>query len=158
MKKYKLFAVMLVVTTLITSLSGCIIIPISKYYDISAEDVLSVQFYDLRNDKDAQLPGFDKIYDPVFTLPEDSNEAFLEAFSELRFSDTLVFVIAAIDSSFSYGDWVIRINFSDGSYTFYSCGGYGETYDADGKYITSTHLSCEIDELEELIGSFYEIK
>ena len=77
-------------------------------------------------------------------------------FSRLKFSDAIVIVLAAIDPSFYYGDWVIRINFSNGQYTFYSCDGYGETFDAEGERISSTHFSCDDEELKNLVGKYYE--
>ena len=49
MKPFKQFLFVLLTFVLIVSLSGCIIIPLTKYYDIAAEEVVSVQFYDLRN-------------------------------------------------------------------------------------------------------------
>ena len=158
MKPYKPFLLLLMIFVLIVSLSGCVIIPLIKYYDIPAEEVVSVQFYDLR---DPELPnsfGFYESLEPAFTIPEEDKEDFLDDFSKLKFSDSIVIVLAAIDPSFYYGDWVVRINFTNGQYTFYSCGGYGETFDAEGKRISSTHFSCDNEELENLVGKYYEIE
>lgn len=155
MKIYKRFLIVLITLALVASLSGCIIIPRTKYYDISAEEVISVQFYDLRDQDSARYSGFDAILEPVYTIPEEHTEDFLDDFSKLEFSDTIIIALAAIDPSFYYGDWVIRINFSNGQYTFYSCGGYGETFDAEGEYISATHFSCDDEELENLIGKYY---
>ena len=156
MKPYKPFLLVLMIFVLIVSLSGCIIIPLTKHYDIPAEEVASVQFYDLRNQDSAHYSGFNTILEPVYTIPEEDTEAFLDDFSRLKFSDAIVIVLAAIDPSFYYGDWVIRINFSNGQYTFYSCDGYGETFDAEGKRISSTHFSCDDEELKNLVIKYYE--
>lgn len=158
MKLYRSFAAALMVLVLIVSLSGCIIIPLSKHYDISAEEVASVQFYDLRNQESTAYSGFDKTQQPVYTVPQEQTEEFLNDFSNLRFSDTIIIVLAAIDPSFSYGDWVIRINFSDGRYSFYSSRGYGETRDAESNFISSTHFSCDDEDLENLISKYYNIQ
>lgn len=157
MKHFKQFILMAVILVSVICLSGCIVIPQGKYYDISAEQVSSVQFYDFRN-SEYGYDGFDHSEEPVYTLAEDQLEDFLNDFSNLRFSDTIVIALAAVDPSFSYGDWVVRINFTDGSYTLYSCGGYGETYDADGNVASSTHFSCDEEELAELIGKYYSIE
>lgn len=155
MKPYKPFLFALMTFVLIVSLSGCIIIPLTKYYDISAEEVESVQFYDLRNEE--SYMGLDPTLEPVYTIPEEDIEAFLEDFSKLEFSDSIIIALAAVDPSFYYGEWVVRINFSNGQYTFYSCGGFGETFDAEGELISSTHFSCDCEELSNLIGKYYDI-
>ncbi len=158
MKPFKQILFVLLILAVTVSLSGCIIIPLTKYYDISAEEVASVQFYDLRDQDSAHYSGFDASLDPVYTISEEDTEKFLGDFSKLKFSDAIVIVLAAIDPSFSYGDWVIRINFSDGRYTFYSSHGYGETFDAEGNCISSTHFSCEAEDLENLVGKYYEVQ
>lgn len=155
MKNYKQFLLVILCIVLLLSLSGCMVIPLSKYYVISEEEVASVQFYDLRGEESEHYAGFDKKCEPVYTLPAEEHQAFLDDFSEMKFSDTILIVLAAVDPSFSYGDWVIRINFSNGQYTFYSSNGYGETYDGEGEFLSSTHFSCDEEELETLIRKFY---
>lgn len=157
MKRYKSVLLVLMTLFLFVSLNGCIIIPMTEYYDISAEEVVSVQFYDLRNSESTVYSGFDKDHEPDYTVPEEDKEKFLNDFSELKFSDTIVIALAAIDPGFLYGDWVVRINFSNGQYTFYSCGAYGETFDAEGALVSSTHFACDAEDLEALIGKYYEI-
>ena len=76
--------------------------------------------------------------------------------ADIQFTDTFIIVLAAVDPSFYYGDWVVRINFTNGQYTFYSCGGYGETFDAEGNCISSTYFSCDDEELKTLVGKYYE--
>ena len=156
MKPCKTFLLALMTLVLIVSLGGCITIPLTKHYNISAEKVSSVQFYDLRNQDSANAPGFDNTLEPVYTIPKEDTKDFLDNFSNLKFSDSIIITIAAIDPSFNYGDWVVRINFTNGQYTFYSCGGYGETFNAEGKCISSTHFSCDDEELKKLVGKYYK--
>ncbi|MBQ9081873.1 MAG: hypothetical protein IJY28_00015 [Clostridia bacterium] len=156
MKLCKRMMALVLIFVLMVSLSGCIIIPLTKYYDIPAEEVASVQFYDLSGEEIPNESGFDEVCEPVWTVPETDHEALLDDFSKLKFSDAIVIVLAAYDPSFSYGDWVVRINFTNGQYTFYSCGGYSETFDANGKWSSATHFSCDREELEQLIGKYYE--
>lgn len=151
----------LILTAVILSLgictSGCIAIPIKKHYDISDEQVSSIQFYDLR-DYSSPTGGFQKDTSPVHTLSEEEHSDFLTDFSKLTFSETRIIAIAAIDPGFDYGNWVVRINYTDGSYTFYSSGNYGETCNAEGKVIDATHFSCDSTELYHLILKYYPIK
>lgn len=149
MKLYKRTLLALLTFVLIVSLSGCIIIPLSKYYDIPAEEVNSVQFYHYDPDTSSESD-----YNLIHTVSEESKEAFLDDFSKLKFTDSIIITLAAIDPSFSYGDWVVRINFSDGQYTLYSSGGYGETFDAEGNCTSATHFSCDAEELEQLIEKY----
>ena len=157
MKRCKRILLTITAVLLAISLSGCIIIPMTKYYNLPIEEVASVQFYDLRNHADWQMPGFDDKCEPVYTLPEEDIEAFLKDFSKVKFSDTIVIMLASVDPSFSYGNWVVRINFTNGQYTFYSCGGFGETMDASGNTISTTHFYCKEEMLIQLIGKYYEI-
>lgn len=148
---------LILILALIVSLSGCIIIPRSKYYDLSADAVESVQFYDLRGEEPARGLDPEILNHPVCTLPEDKIPDFLRDFSQLEFTDTIIIVLAAVDPSFAYGEWIVRINFTGGEYTLYSCAGYGETYDSEGNVVSSTHFSCDLDELKALIGKYYDI-
>lgn len=157
MKRIKLFTLAAVLLSLAVCFSGCIIIPQQKYYKIYPEKVAAVQFYDLRN-CDSGHHDFQKTVDPVYTLPEDEIGDFLEDFSKLKFKDAIMIVLAAVDPSFEYGEWVVRIDFTDQSYTFYSCAGFGETFDAGGNRIDSTHFSCDRDQLEELIKKYYSVE
>ena len=155
--KHHNLALLLVVLLIMSSFSGCIMIGFHKNIDIPTDDVVSVQFYDLRAPGISGGAGFHEKYDPVYTVPEAEKEAFLEDFSKLDFQEGFIIVLAAVDPSFYYGDWVVRINFTNGQYSFYSCGGYGETYDETGKRISSDHASCDDEQLQDLIGKYYNI-
>ena len=73
MKPYKPFLFALIIIVLAISLSGCIaIIPLAKHYDIPADEVVSVQLYDLRHQDHER--GFDTILEPVYTIPEEDKE------------------------------------------------------------------------------------
>ena len=139
------------------NLCGCIIIPLYKNYNIAVDEVVSIQFYDLRmvDDRDSFYYDMESI-DPVFTVPEEEAGRFLNDFSKLIFKDTLIITIAAVDPSFSFGQWVVRINFTNGNYTFYSSAGYGLTMDAEGVRVSDTHYSCDEEQLALLIMKYYD--
>ncbi len=156
MKLYSRIIFIISAFILTISLCGCIAVPISKHYSYSSDEIDSIQFYDLRSSESEIYPGFDKSIKPAYTLPQEDIDDFLIDFSNLEFSDSFFIVLAAVDPSFSYGDWVIRINFTNNQYTFYSCDGYGETFDDKGNCISSTHFSCSDEDLDSLVNKYFK--
>jgi hypothetical protein len=149
----KMFLTVLSLLITMLLLTSCIIIPLYKVYNFDNETVSSIDIYDLRGDENC-YSGFWEEKSPVYTVDENNKENFLSDLSHISFSDTLVITIAAIDPGFSYGDWVAKINFENGSYTFISYGGYGETFDENGEIIDSNHFSCDYDKWEEFISKY----
>lgn len=137
----------------LVSFTSCIVIPMYKHYDIDSEKVSSIEIYDLRNSETYyyDFPGEEL---PVYTIEKDQMTDFLSDLSDIRFSDTIIITIAAIDPSFYYGNWVVRINYTDGSYAFISCGGYGATYDENHQRTDSNHFYCDDDEWHQFIGKY----
>lgn len=150
MKRKQMLCALSLSLAMLVTLTGCIIIPIPKRYEIALEDVSSIDIYDLR-DCDYYYPSEETL---VYTIEEDQMEDFLQDLSDVPFTDIIIIVLAAIDPSFNYGDWTVRINYTDGSYTYISCGGYGTTHDADGSLIDSNHYSCDTDEWEAFIEKY----
>lgn len=153
MKRFHPLLCLLLILAL--TLSGCIVIPRSRNFDIPAEQVASVDIYDLRSLGFDPGTGFHNEISPVWTIPPESLETFLRDFAALEFSDPLLIVLGAVDPSFFYGDWVVRVNYTDGAYTFFSCGGFGETFDATGEHLGSFHYSADDEELEALLLQYY---
>ena len=151
MKIKQVFILSFLSFTMLISLTSCIVT--YKYYDIDSEDVLSVGIYDLR-DSETHYNDFLESETPVYTIEKEQMADFLNDLSDIRFSDTIIITLAAVDPSFYYGEWVVRINYTDGSYSLISCGGYGESYDINNKVTDSNHFSCEDDEWEQFIGKY----
>ena len=151
MKKSTIFSLMLIITVLCVSLTGCVTFR-DHIDNIDDENVSSIEIYDLRESQFSES-GFYENVDSVYTLDETIHSDFLDDLAKIQFSDTLI-LFAASDPSFYYGDWVVRINFTDGSYRFVSCGGYGETFDKDGNGIDSDHYGCDDEVWEHLIASY----
>jgi hypothetical protein len=154
MKKKKLILLVLI-SILSVCLTSCIIIPLRRHYTYSADEVSCIRFYDLR-DSYSRTSGFDEEETAIFTLPDEQMKEFLTDFSKITFKDSIIIVLAAVDPSFCYGPWVVEIVFTDGSYSFYSTGGFGETFDANGECIRTSHYSADDEDLEKLIGKYYE--
>ena len=158
MKMKQTFIIPILSLTMIIFLAGCIMIPRYKYYDIDSEKVSSIEIYDLRNYKELSdncLQSPTTVYTvPVYILEEDKMSDFLSDLSDIRFSDAIVITFAAVDPSFDFGDWIVRINYTDGAYSLISCGGYGEDYDANDQITKTNHFDCEDDEWEQFIGRY----
>ena len=137
----------------LVAFEGCIIIPRYRRYEIAAADVLSIEIYDLRGVQE-RTGSVLQNETPIYTLEGEQIATFLGDLSEIQFSDHIVIVLAAIDPSFHYGEWVARINFTDGSYTCISNAGYNETYDANDQFLDSNHYSCDNEEWVQLILSY----
>ena len=153
--KKKVLILLVLISILSVSLTSCIIIPLRRHYTYSADEVSCIRFYDLR-DSESRASGFFEEETPIFTLPDEQINEFLTDFSNIKFKDSIVIVLAAIDPSFYYGNWVVEIVFTDGSYSFYSTAGFGETFNANGECIESDHYSSDEEDLRKLIGKYYE--
>ena len=141
MKKLRLAWILLLIFVLLISLNGCVIIPRHMNYDdINREQVSSVDIYDLYK-SESNYSDFLTTETPVYTLTNDQLDSFLSDLADIRFTDYIIIVLAAVDPSFSYGDWVVRINYTDGSYSLISCDGYGETYDANNQVVDTTIIA-----------------
>ena len=154
MKSIRYICAALMPFVLICLFCSCVIIPINKHYDgFDIESVASVEFYDLRQSQTSSF-GFLDTATPAYTLPEEQKEAFLADLAEIKFTDYIIIVIAAIDPSFYFGDWVVRVNYTDGSCDLLSNGGYNESYDPSGELSDSNHWSCDDDEWHAFIFKY----
>ena len=147
---------LLIVQTAIFA-SGCIAFTTKEKYganEIEPEKVSSVDIYDISS-YEHKFSGSSFLNDdiePVYALPDDEIESFLSDLSGIIFKKThIVFVLGAVDPSFHYGDYVVRINFSDGGFRLISDGGYNEVFDADGEFTTCDHNRCDHEEWEAFI-------
>lgn len=150
----RVLSLILTIILAMTVLTGCIIIPLFKNFEIERDTVLSVEIYDLRDCEDSSFGNFLKDTSPIYELPEDEIEGFLSELADMGFSDIFVITLAAMDPSFYYDDWVARINYTDGSFQLLSSGGYGETYDRDGNVTNSHHFGADDDEWFEFISKY----
>lgn len=149
MKRKQVLIPSILCLALLVSLTSCVVIPLHKTYDIDVDTVLSIEIHDLGERSSAF-----HLDTPSHTVENDQLADFLSDLSEIQFSDTIIITIAAIDPSFDFGRWVVRIHCIDGSYMLISDGGYGETRDANGERIASNHYSCDTDEWEQFLSKY----
>ncbi len=139
---------LLLALVLLLSLVGCRT-TVYDFDDFRDDDVVSIEFYDLRNSESSYtIDGLE----PFFTVPAAEQAAFLSDLRELHFADTVVFLIA-MDPSFSFDDYVVRIELSDGSYKLMSSGGYNRDVAADGT-ITENHFFCADGDWNDLLFAY----
>ena len=150
MNRIGLFILTVIVMCTLTS---CIIIPVYKNFEIDANAVVSIEIYDLCQ-ADSLYGEFVKTETPVYEIPAEKITDFLNDLSKIRFSDHIIIVLAAIDPSFCYDEWTIRINYTDGSYELISSDGCGETYANNGEVIDSHHFGCDQEEWRDFIGQY----
>ena len=151
MKRIVLFILTVILVT--STLTSCIVIPMYKKFEIDANTVASIEIYDLC-EADSLYGGFVKTETPVYEIPTEKNTDFLNDLAKIRFSDTIIIVLAAIDPSFYYDEWTVRINYTDGSYELISADGYGQTYANYGEVIDSHHFGCDQEEWLAFIGKY----
>lgn len=152
MKKHSAFSLLLILAALTILLTGCVTLR-NHFDDIDPDEVSSIDIYDLR-ETSGDESGFYEDVVPVYTLEETIHSDFLDSLAEIEFTDTLILLPVAVDPSFYYGDWVVRINFSDNSYRLISSQGYGESFDADGKKTDSDHYGCDDEVWEQFISQY----
>lgn len=148
MKKKHAFLLCILLFSLLISLSSCVIIPRYMTYDIDAETVSSAEIHQLG--KEDYLPSEETL---IQTIEGDQLEDFLSDLSDIRFSDIIIFP-AAMDPSFAFGTWVVRINYTDGSYALISDRGYGETYDENDSRTDLNHFDCDNDKWNQFIKDY----
>ena len=151
MKRIGLFILTVIIVA--CTMTSCIIIPIYENFEIDADTVASIEIYDLC-EVDSLYGDFVKTETPVYEIPTEKNTDFLNDLAKIRFSDAIIIVLAAIDPSFYYDVWTIRINYTDGSYELISSDGFGQTYANNGEVIDSHHLGCDQKEWLAFIGKY----
>ena len=146
MRINRILAVIILVLFLASMLSGCFEIPFYKYYEIDPQTVSSIQVYELW-DVYTENAYFLKTEEPVYTLPASQNSACLGNLAKLRFRDSILIMLipAAVDPNFSFGQWTLRVNYTDGSFLLLS-DMYGERFDANGEHVRENIYSCDDQE------------
>ena len=149
----KIILSVMVSILLLSVLTGCIVIPLRHNFEINADEVESVDIYDLR-EVDTLYGDFVETEKPVYKIPADKNVEFLSELSKIEFSDSIVIVLAAVDPSFYYGEWTVRINYTDGSFELISSHGFGERFDKNGEIADTHHWGCDSEEWHEFISNY----
>ncbi len=97
MKRIGLFV--LTIVLLVTTLTSCIIIPKYKKFKINANTVESIEIYDLC-EENSDFSYFIQTTSPSYKIPTEKTTIFLNDLAEIRFTDYIIIVLAAIDPGF----------------------------------------------------------
>ncbi len=150
MKRTKFIFMLLIASTLLFSITGCVTLQM-QIDDVTEANVASIQIYRLLPDD--RVSGFHETSEPIVTLDPSRHGEFLEGLAKLKFSDTIPLFMAS-DPSFSYGAYVVRLNFTDGSFRLISDSGYGETFNAQGECVSADHYYCDSEKWEALLNPY----
>ena len=131
------------------SLVGCCIIPIYKHFEIDQQTVESIELYDLCDDPYDPLEK-----EPAYEIPQEQKAEFLQDLAKIKFTDVILIVLAAVDPSFYYDTWTVRINYTDGSFELISADGYGQVFDANGEQTDGHHFGCEQEEWDAFLVKY----
>jgi hypothetical protein len=142
MKKFRLISLFILASALLFSFTGCITLR-TQINDIAEADVASIQIYELLPDE--RDSGFHKTIEPTVTLDSSQHGEFLEGLSKLKFSDTIPLFMPTTPD-FRFGTYVVRLNFTDGSFRLISDAGYWEAYDTQGNYVSKDHYYGDDDD------------
>ena len=153
MKRLRILLSVMLILSIFCSLTGCFVIPLYNNYQISSDSVSSIEVYDLRNN-DSYFEEFLKTESPVYTIPKDQVDDFLNDLSLIRFCDTVFITIAAVDPGFYYGSWVVRVNYNDTSYRLISDDHYSTHFDKNDELISSNHYGCDAVEWKDLLAKY----
>ena len=143
----------LMIFTVIFTLSSCIIIPEYKNFVIDPATIASIEIYDLR-ESDTRGESFLEDTSPVYEIPNEEIDDFTSDLAQIEFTRYIIITLAAIDPSLNYGDFVVRINYTDGSFELLSDGDFGQTFDQDGEVISGHRYGADSEEWEEFIGKY----
>lgn len=139
---------------IIFSLTGCIIIPRYKRYDdIDAEKVSTIEIYDIR-ECERKISSNVNADTLIYSLDENEFSDFLNKLSKIQFKDHIIIVLAAIDPSYNYGNYVVKIMYNNEKYMLISDAGFGELFDADGNRTSKNHFGCDTEKWENLIFDY----
>ena len=140
--------------------SACFGYTSDEKVDINPETVTSVQIYDFHMYESYPTPSDvffgENPLTPDYILSQEEIVPFLTDLSEIPFKKYhFVFSIAAVDPSFRFiSDYVIRIDYSDGSSQFRSEMEYSPVYDSERHIISSDRYYCDDETWENFIKKY----
>ena len=180
-RKGKYFAIvsLIIVLLLLTVvfLSGCVRVKKEFKYNssvIDPEAVTSILFFDYSFTESTGGPSFpvhpafeqygysydSNEPDPIYTLPQEKIAPFLEELSAIKFVSSYTFILGAYDPYYMFGDYFIRVNFADGSFSYIADRFY-RPYDAEGQYIVGYYgnPACKTEkEFDALVAKFLPVE
>ena len=138
----KRFVIVVLALSMMFTLSGCIYVTIDEYYEIAHDtpEIESIALYMTSQEEDAQINEL--IETPVAEISPDDFDEFVDDLEKLPFVNGMYIMLAAMDPSFFFGDYVIKINYKNDDYELISNSSFQQVYYANGE-IDDLHYSID---------------
>ena len=146
---FRRLSALVLIIALMMSLSGCIVITLDEYYEL-AYDTNQIESIGIYARGDANVLSDE----PLAVIDPDEFDAFVGELESLSFEENKIITIAAIDPSFSFGDYIIQVVYTDGAVERISNFGYQEFQDAAGNEQCS-HYGLQNEEEWEIFLNPY---
>ena len=133
------------------SFSGCFYITIDEYYEIHQDvsQIVTISIYECTD-------GNTLSDEPVFVLDQLQNEQFVNDLEALPFKDSFLLILAAVDPSHSFGEYVVCIIYQDDSTEWISNRGY-QVYNAEDGSSSGPHYSLDDKAWHEFLQKYFDI-
>lgn len=149
---------------LIFSMTGCVFIPSWKQVDVryDTSEIVSVELYQLTGSYDGRFYGLEEDIDqmeeeldPIDALDAEQYEEFVKDLEGLTFTDHFfVILVAAMDPSYSYHGYTVKITYRNGDYDIISCS--SQLYDEAENYDENT-WNCDEEKWNNFIESYFSV-
>ena len=131
--------------------SGCDVITVDKGYELRQETSEIESVILCRSGENNTLEGL-----PLMSLSKELFEQFVADLMALPFKNNLFSVPATDEPSFSFGEYVITISYTDDSMELISNGGYQEYVAADDN-ITGVHYTIDDESWQAFLEKYFSI-
>ena len=149
---------------LLFSLTGCVFIPSWKQVDMryDTSEIVSVELYQLTGSYDGRFYGseedidqMEEELDPIDALDAEQYEEFVKDLEGLTFTDHFfVILVAAMDPSYSYHGYTVKITYQNGDYDILSP--TGQLYEM-GEDFNENNWNCDEDKWNRFIKDYFTV-
>ena len=140
---------LVLICALMLALSGCIVITLDEYYEL-AYDTDQIESIGIYTCGDANVLSDE----PLAVIDPDDFDTFVEELESLSFEKGMIITIAAVDPSFSFGDYTVQVVYTDGAIERISDFGYQEFQDAEGNERCSHYGLQNEEEWETFLNPY----
>ena len=128
-------SVFLLILAILWTCPGCCVITLDEGYELyhSFEEFSSVGLYNGDGEEASNCV--------LAQLQPSQYAAFQRDLEALPFEDQFLLIPGAVDPSFDFGEYVVRIDYKDGSYELISDCGFQILYSQEAEYGRSAHYS-----------------
>lgn len=148
----KKMMVILLVICMTVGLTGCISYAVQYRCMGTAEQIAQIAVFDLRTEMTDKI---DETLVPMGYVKADAYAAFVEELESFPFVDQMLLILVPSDPSFTYGGYVVRIAYEDGSYELIGNAGFQSKH-SGGKYVGGSHYGCDDDRWNQFVLKYMD--